>query len=1182
MYPRPTNHDGDSNMCIILAILILASGILHAQDFVSDALAARTRYQQQKPLVEAEWDAEKAKITDNKARGRLTGKYQTKLIAPIKDLYAKYPVECDWLLQDLPGTDWLAQNSETELIRQAIAKAAAEIGRSAEAVNAAELLAAAGKDGTDHAWLTLYCDYARERRRQRLAVLGDHAPLFAYIKRAPVTPSFFAYTEGQSDAQHERFFRPGSELCLLTITRDGSCSEETIIRDEQGMMRDPDVAFDASRILFSWKKSDRDDDYHLYEINLADRQVRQITHGLGVADFEGIYVPGDHIVFSSSRCVQTVDCWWTEVSNLYTCDLQGRYLRRLGFDQVHTVYPQLMDDGSVVYTRWDYNDRGQMFTQALFRMNTDGSAQTELYGNNSWFPTTPCHARQIPGTRKLLAVAMGHHTWQAGKLVCIDPLKGRQEAEGVDMLAPRAKAEAVRIDTYGQSGDLFRHPYPVSENDVVTAFIPALLNTSRGAQNFGIYYVHTDGRRELLAWNAWRSGNHPVAVQPRAVPPTRPSLIDYRQQDGTFYLQDIYYGPGLTGVARGEVKSLRVVALEFRAAGIRSNSSYGPGGRALVCTPVAINNGSWDVKRVLGTTPVYDDGSAFFKVPARTPVFFQALDAQGQVVQTMRSWSTLQPNEVFACIGCHENKNESMLPTRPRSIAGGKGPQALTPFSPEPRGFSYLKDIQPIWNQHCVSCHQAVTTQPPPRPTPSASYCYHGDTVNALCDDMLPDHSCDHSIRRMTWHPHRNCREWVQFDFPEPRSIDKARVYWFDDEPIKGACRPPTSWQLLYLDNADGQWRPVVTTEPFTVHKDRFNAVTFAAVTTRALRIDVQLQERFSSGVLEWQVAAPGEKYPDLTKIDLSATPVDDPQAGRRWTASYAALTHKGRSNKLVNWISSQSAPPMLPPRSGGSTQSGLLTLLRDGHRGVTLSARELDTIALWIDLAVPFCGDYREANLWNDQEMAKYDHYERKRHRLAALERTHLEAFIRRQTGATYRLPTGYSNLAVNPYAKSEPTSFPQASSNSCCRNDDAFHPANAIDGRSENKGHGHAFPSWGPEQIADPWLKIDFGEEVEIDCVDIWLRADFPHDDAWSAAVIECSDGSTLPIQLAKTADRQSFPFPARRLTWLRLRDFTPSVPKAWRAISEIEAWGRRLQDSRNTANTNPPATSAPAGAH
>ena len=54
----------------------------------------------------------------------------------------------------------------------------------------------------------------------------------------------------------------------------------------------------------------------------------------------------------------------------------------------------------MLYTRWEYNDRGQIFPQALFQMNPDGTGQTEFYGNNSWFPTTILHARGIPGTQQ--------------------------------------------------------------------------------------------------------------------------------------------------------------------------------------------------------------------------------------------------------------------------------------------------------------------------------------------------------------------------------------------------------------------------------------------------------------------------------------------------------------------------------------------------------------------------------------------------------------------------------------------------------------------------------------------------------------------------------------------------------------------------------------------------------------
>ena len=86
---------------------------------------------------------------------------------------------------------------------------------------------------------------------------------------------------------------------------DGNVSETVLLRDAGGMMRDPDVHFNGKKVLFSWKKSDRQDDYHLYEYDFASKGVRQLTFGLGAADFEGIYVNEHEIVFNSSRCVQT-------------------------------------------------------------------------------------------------------------------------------------------------------------------------------------------------------------------------------------------------------------------------------------------------------------------------------------------------------------------------------------------------------------------------------------------------------------------------------------------------------------------------------------------------------------------------------------------------------------------------------------------------------------------------------------------------------------------------------------------------------------------------------------------------------------------------------------------------------------------------------------------------------------
>ena len=87
----------------------------------------------------------------------------------------------------------------------------------------------------------------------------------------------------------------------------------------------------------------------------------------------------------------------------------------------HPEGPYELDDGRVIYTRWDYNDRGQVFPQPLFQMNPDGSGQAGFYANSSWFPTTIAHARGIPGSGQVLAILCGHHTPQTGKLAVIDP-----------------------------------------------------------------------------------------------------------------------------------------------------------------------------------------------------------------------------------------------------------------------------------------------------------------------------------------------------------------------------------------------------------------------------------------------------------------------------------------------------------------------------------------------------------------------------------------------------------------------------------------------------------------------------------------------------------------------------------------------------------------------------------------
>jgi len=136
---------------------------------------------------------------------------------------------------------------------------------------------------------------------------------------------------------------------------------------------------------------------------------------------------------------------------------------------------------------------------------------------------------------------------------------------------------------------------------------------------------------------------------------------------------------------------------------------------------------------------------------------------------------------------------------------------------------------------------------------PTASFCDRfGGTPAALCDELEPKNSCDHDVPRFTWYDRLGTREWVQYEFPTPQKVTAVEVYWFDDGRIGRHCRVPQSWQLLYRDG--DQWKPVEGASGYGVEQDKFNRVTFKPVVTKALRIEAQLQPKWSAGILEWKV----------------------------------------------------------------------------------------------------------------------------------------------------------------------------------------------------------------------------------------------------------------------------------------------------------------------------------------
>ena len=234
--------------------------------------------------------------------------------------------------------------------------------------------------------------------------------------------------------------------------------------------------------------------------------------------------------------------------------------------------------------------------------------------------------------------------------------------------------------------------------------------------------------------------------------------------------------------------------------------------------------GSFDVVRRPGPVPPQpfapDTAPVRIKAKARRIPNWQ-LDRLGMVDKLQQSPArTAEPIEEVSLIPMGAARLR--ISTFPSVTTGAEGHEWLVPRLPKPSRYKA-----------------------------SASHCHETDTVDALGDGLEPKSSNDHSIPRMTWWPHKSTREWVQYEFAEPRMISSVAVYWFDDLP-NGGCAVPQSWRVLY--RKDNEWREVTNPKASPISKDRFNLMAFDAVETKALRLEVDLQPNYSGGILEWTV----------------------------------------------------------------------------------------------------------------------------------------------------------------------------------------------------------------------------------------------------------------------------------------------------------------------------------------
>ena len=536
------------------------------------------------------------------------------------------------------------------------------------------------------------------------------------------------------------YVKQGGELKVLDAATGQT---QTLLSAPQGIIRRPCVSFDGKRVVFAMSKSLKDN-FHIYEVAVDSKSIfgsgelpaKQLTFAPDVSDVDPIYLPDGSIAFVSTRDIKYVPCDTQIVSQLFRMDSDGANIHQITRSTSHENELSVMPDGRILYSRWDYVDRNFGDGHGFWVTNPDGTNQAIVWGNNTAHPSAGWSARFIPGTGKLLCVLGTHHGTMGGALAILDIRKAIEGRESVQRTWPEdiskrfenlptydPKKDRGRTDVrqatlqwpeearkllagdanmrlYGWTDALnnvrpwYNSPYPLSDK----YFLCVRADVKKDPP--GIYLVDTFGNEVLI--HKEQSGLYspmPLAARAKhvAIPPRR----DYGEGDGTFYIQNVYEGTHMEDVTPGSIKYVRVVeAISKR--GRSSGNWLGLGNQA-----PALNWTDFNAKRILGTAPVEKDGSASFYVPSDRYLYFQLLDKDGMMVQSMRSGTSIHSGETLGCVGCHESRPSagSASFAGKFTIAAKRTPDKLKPWYGAERAFSYAAEVQPVLDKHCVKCH---------------------------------------------------------------------------------------------------------------------------------------------------------------------------------------------------------------------------------------------------------------------------------------------------------------------------------------------------------------------------------------------------------------------------------------------------------------------------------------------
>ncbi|MDP6526517.1 MAG: DUF642 domain-containing protein, partial [Kiritimatiellia bacterium] len=550
-----------------------------------------------------------------------------------------------------------------------------------------------GRPGSDDTIITLTDDIEKT-----WSELIRSVGLIAFIKRSAIRTN--AVSPYQSNGGNP------SSICVFDPAKPED-PLRVVYNDPNGAVFDMNLSYDAKTIFFSARRKGVEGGWHIYEIGVDGQGLKRITSG-SCNDISPLELPSGEIMFVSNRAGNRLVCQAPPAGCLYVVNRDGSNVRRVSGNTLSDHTPQIMNNGQVLFTRWDYGvDKGVFARQALWTMNPDGTGFQLYFGNTIEDPNSFWEARSVPGRPEVISTFGPHHSHHAGMIGLVWNGLGPEAPRGEGFRWVTQEMQVV-CDLRFPSG--YQDPFPINEKLFLVSF------GGDGEHRNRVYLLDDRGNKKCIYEDTKLGCWVPLQVSPRKRPPEIPVACKnpefvYRDpveanrkpddHTGVLLLQDVYEGLG-KHVKRGEVKALQIMEQ------VPKTHGHVRGGLAWDISPT-IGRGTLYVRRLIGTVPVESDGSAHFRAPAIRDISCDALDAEGKVIQRMGTTIQVMPNEIRSCVGCHERRGASPKQGR-RSLAAKRAPSI--PQRPDwgTNGIvDFVRVVQPVLDKYCAKCHSGAT-----------------------------------------------------------------------------------------------------------------------------------------------------------------------------------------------------------------------------------------------------------------------------------------------------------------------------------------------------------------------------------------------------------------------------------------------------------------------------------------